>query len=1105
MLGWLPPAGAAAAQWAPLAAAGAVRLLSTAAAGAQRQAAEQAAQHPQPHQARQRGPSAASPRRQRRPRGAREEAWPRPAAPTASAVVPGASARELTAQLKRAEAPRDLVALVVAAAPRLNHIHVVAALRRAAALWPSTAAPPAGDGGAGPAEQLVARQQLHALVEGLSGPLGRALPRCSVEDVAGVLSAYAHCGLAPPPELAAAAAARAAWGELQAASPGTLVSFAWAAAKLGLGDRQLFAAVAAAAGPAAPEMHARHVGSLLWALSHGRRDDALPALPALCARLRAALDDALAARQAGAGAAPRGARGPGGGLSAAALGSAAHSLSRLRFAEPGVMARVAALAAAPPTLHDVRPHDAAALLSGFAAAAGTGPLGNDAPAGGGGGGVGGAGAPAAGAADAAHAADDDGEPARQRPAAKEQLLPAAVALATAALRRLDEATLLTLARVLWGLAATAARQPPGATQEAGAAGSVFQQLCAALTARGAPDLYSLTVVAWALAHGQSGLASAPEQQPVGAWAARGALPSQELLEAVLQAVSAQAAALVEQPEQLGDLAAALERLRARSRPAAADDNAPDAGDNGGAASGADAPDAQLAAAAAALAAAAEQLPPSRPLPVHAAARLASSLAGLGVGSEALFAALAARFTPAELASCAEASLVAAARAAARIAAVAPGALGDDVWAALRAAASRRQPALSEGARVGSEGAGAAAGSGSGSGSDGAAAGSGSGSGSGSDDAARLLARLAAAAAAADKPVRVERILSNLGHGTRAECAALIRRRRLVLAASGAPARVGDKARPRELLLDGEPLDPAPLALVLNKPRGYVVTSPDDEAVSDPKIYDLLPFRFGRRKPFLSAIGRLDKDTSGLLLLTDDGKLLHSIQSPAKGIWKLYEASLAEPLEGKAAAAAARKFGSGRLLLHGERTPLLPAGLRMLDATTAEVAVCEGRYHQVRRMFAALGNEVVALRRHAIGGLRLDDEADLPEGSWRVATPEDLAAVLGGPDLGEAIAAAQGGDEGDAAPQQPPPPQPRPRAGAAGSSSGGGGSSGSGGLGEGPEEELLLEDAEEQLAATRRYKSSSRWAKRRAAVARSMAGVRWADQPGGRRGGGGDGE
>ncbi|WIA11802.1 hypothetical protein OEZ85_011894 [Tetradesmus obliquus] len=384
---------------------------------------------------------------------------------------------------------------------------------------------------------------------------------------------------------------------------------------------------------------------------------------------------------------------------------------------------------------------------------------------------------------------------------------------------------------------------------------------------------------------------------------------------------------------------------------------------------------------------------------------------------------------------------------------------------------------------------------------------------------------AAAAAAAkpqpEKPLRAERLLANLGYGKRQECALMLKRRRVVYADSGKPAKVGEKALAGQLLLDGEPLDPAPpLAILLHKPTGYVVTSPEDENVTDPKIYDLLPYRFGRRRPFLSAIGRLDKETSGLLLLTDDGKLLHSIQSPARGIWKLYTATLAAPLTGKEAAAAVRRFGSGTMQLVGDRSPLLPAGLRMLDDVTAEVAICEGRYHQIRRMFASIGREVVALHRNAIGGLALAD-CGVAEGAWAFATPQQMAAVLAGPDLQEGIQQQQQ-QQDEAQLEAAAEKEASQQGAAAGISSGrrrrqGGGMDDAGtlqgvkqqqddaawfaagaeasssstpisadqlvGASDDDDEDVELLMDEEQ--SVRRYRSSSRWQKRRAAIASSL--------------------
>ncbi|HQY50431.1 MAG TPA: pseudouridine synthase, partial [Thermomonas sp.] len=132
-------------------------------------------------------------------------------------------------------------------------------------------------------------------------------------------------------------------------------------------------------------------------------------------------------------------------------------------------------------------------------------------------------------------------------------------------------------------------------------------------------------------------------------------------------------------------------------------------------------------------------------------------------------------------------------------------------------------------------------------------------------------------------------------------------------------------------------------------------------------------------------GRLDRDTSGLLLLTDDGQLLHRIISPKSKLPKVYLATLAQDLRGDEVAL----FASGTLMLEGEKTPLLPAELAVLDARTARLTLHEGRYHQVRRMFAAAGNHVAALHRERIGGLVL---ADLPEGQW-IPLDEDARARL----------------------------------------------------------------------------------------------------------------
>ena len=226
-------------------------------------------------------------------------------------------------------------------------------------------------------------------------------------------------------------------------------------------------------------------------------------------------------------------------------------------------------------------------------------------------------------------------------------------------------------------------------------------------------------------------------------------------------------------------------------------------------------------------------------------------------------------------------------------------------------------------------------------------------------------------------MKLLRTIANLGYGSRRDVTAMIREGR-VTDARGEVLYADDEPAHADVRVDGEPLDPpAGLLLMLHKPVGYTCSTKDRGRL----VYDLLPPRFARRSPQLSTVGRLDRDTSGLLLLTDDGALLHRIISPKSKLPKVYEATLAQPLRGDAATV----FASGTLMLESEKTPLLPAELELLSPARARLTLHEGRYHQVRRMFAALGNHVEALHRSRVGGL---DLGDLAEGQWRVLGLED---------------------------------------------------------------------------------------------------------------------
>ncbi len=233
-------------------------------------------------------------------------------------------------------------------------------------------------------------------------------------------------------------------------------------------------------------------------------------------------------------------------------------------------------------------------------------------------------------------------------------------------------------------------------------------------------------------------------------------------------------------------------------------------------------------------------------------------------------------------------------------------------------------------------------------------------------------------------VKLLKLLANLGYGSRKSVMTLFRDG-AVTDAQGEVMYADDNWEPSiQLLVDGEPMDPPPgLSLMLYKPTGYTCSSKDVGRL----IYDLLPPRYKLRSPMLSSVGRLDKDTSGLLLMTDDGQLLHKIVAPKTHLPKVYEVELAEDLRGD----EIELFAAGTLMLEGETTPLKPAALKVHGPRNAELTLTEGRYHQVRRMFAATGNHVTALHRSRIGGLDLQG---LEPGQWRTLGPPDLDQLFG---------------------------------------------------------------------------------------------------------------
>ncbi|MEG9489882.1 16S rRNA pseudouridine(516) synthase RsuA [Mannheimia indoligenes] len=182
----------------------------------------------------------------------------------------------------------------------------------------------------------------------------------------------------------------------------------------------------------------------------------------------------------------------------------------------------------------------------------------------------------------------------------------------------------------------------------------------------------------------------------------------------------------------------------------------------------------------------------------------------------------------------------------------------------------------------------------------------------------------------------------------------------------------------EICYQGEPLEWVEEGqyFMLYKPQGYICSNDDGEY---PTVFQFFDYPLMTK---LHTAGRLDVDTTGLVLLTDDGKWSHRITSPKHHCEKTYLVTLADPVEDF----YAEKLAEG-ILLRGEKDPTLPAQLEILDDYNVNLTISEGRYHQVKRMFAALGNKVEALHRWRIGDVVLDET--LAEGEFRPLTQTEI--------------------------------------------------------------------------------------------------------------------
>ena len=228
--------------------------------------------------------------------------------------------------------------------------------------------------------------------------------------------------------------------------------------------------------------------------------------------------------------------------------------------------------------------------------------------------------------------------------------------------------------------------------------------------------------------------------------------------------------------------------------------------------------------------------------------------------------------------------------------------------------------------------------------------------------------------------RIDKIIASQGLYSRSDVKYMVNRKRItidgkIITSASQKADV-DK---NEILLDGKPfVVKKQIYLMLNKPKGYVSATEDKKQQT---VLELVPAELKGRDLFPA--GRLDKDTTGLMIITDDGMLAHNILSPKKHVQKIYRVELDIPVTEE----MQKGFAEGVELNDGV---CKDAKLTILGEKTAEVTLREGRYHQIKRMFGCFGAKVVELHRIAMGELFLPD--DLPEGECRELTEEDLVKL-----------------------------------------------------------------------------------------------------------------
>lgn len=232
-------------------------------------------------------------------------------------------------------------------------------------------------------------------------------------------------------------------------------------------------------------------------------------------------------------------------------------------------------------------------------------------------------------------------------------------------------------------------------------------------------------------------------------------------------------------------------------------------------------------------------------------------------------------------------------------------------------------------------------------------------------------------------MQLERILQKHGFGTRKYCRSLIYHQRVAVNGLGCDDPFADIATDGLVFtVDGVDWPYAEFASVLlNKPAGYECSRKPQH---HPSVLELLPVQLRERG--VQPIGRLDEDTTGLLLITDDGQLNHVLSSARRKVPKVYLATVKHGLD----PGQIEQLLAG-VLLNDEPEPIAAAAAEIVDDHVLRLTVTEGKYHQVKRMVAAAGNRVEALQRVAVGGLQLPD--DLKPGEWRWLSAVDLEKLV----------------------------------------------------------------------------------------------------------------